>query len=141
VTWECLADCSRRFEVPLAALLMVMGQEAGQVGRSSLNQNGTRDLGPMQINTVWLGTLSALGIGEALVRDDGCVNLAVGAWILRSHLRRTGSLARAVADYHSRRPEAGQKYLGQALARAKRLSVAAALARANGAVEEEEAGR
>jgi hypothetical protein len=85
----------------------------------------------MQINSLWLGTLAEKGISEAMVRDDGCVNLAVGAWILGGHLRRSGSLDRAVSDYHSRKPALGRKYLGQVLARAAGLDVRRTLARAN----------
>ena len=137
VSWECLADCSRRFEVPIAMLLMVMDQEQGQVGMSMKNKNGTRDLGPMQINTLWLKSLAALGISESLVRDDGCVNLAVGAWILRGHLKRTNDFKAAVSDYHSRKKALGRKYLGNVLARAKNLNVERTLARANKPLEKE----
>jgi hypothetical protein len=108
-----------------------MDTEAGTVGLASPNPDGSRDLGPMQINSLWLPRLGALGLGEAAVRDHGCVNLAVGAWILRGHLRRTGSLRRAIADYHSREPARGRRYLRLALARLGGLDAARTLARAN----------
>ncbi|MDR1658266.1 MAG: lytic transglycosylase domain-containing protein, partial [Deltaproteobacteria bacterium] len=107
VTFECLADSSQKFEVPLAVLLLIMETEAGSVGVVSQNTNGSRDLGPMQINSLWLEPLQQLGLEEADVRDNGCVNLAVGAWILRSHLRRSGSVTSAIKDYHSRTPAVG----------------------------------
>ena len=44
------------------------------------------------------------------LRDDGCTNVNVAAWILRGHLNETGSLAKAVAHYHSRTPYLGSKY-------------------------------
>jgi hypothetical protein len=109
-----------------------MEVESGQVGRISRNRNGTYDMGPMQINSFWLPRLKALGITEGAVTDHGCVNLAVGAWLLRSHLKRTGRLDRAVSDYHSLNPELGKKYLLAAKARAKNLDPSKTILRANG---------
>jgi soluble lytic murein transglycosylase-like protein len=129
---ECLADGARRFGLPQAVILAVMDVEAGTVGRATINSDGSRDLGPMQINSLWLPRLRELGLGEGEVRDDGCVNLAVGAWILRGHLARTGSLGLAIASYHSRRPARGRRYLSAALGRLGRLSPRRILARANG---------
>jgi soluble lytic murein transglycosylase-like protein len=131
VTWECVSESARRFGVPLAMVLMVMDAEAGEVGLASRNRNGTRDLGPMQINTVWLGELEAKGLTEAAIRDDGCLNAAAGAWILAGHLLRTKSFARALGDYHSRVPDRGRRYLEGVLARAGRLDVRRTLERAN----------
>jgi hypothetical protein len=131
VTWSCLRDTSRRFNLPPALLLVVMDTEAGTVGRNSGNDNGSFDMGPMQINSLWLPVLAGMGLDERLVRDNGCVNLAVGAWILRSHLKRSGNLETALADYHSRNPERGRKYLQAAKARARRLDVTRTFRRAN----------
>ncbi|MDR2612672.1 MAG: hypothetical protein LBG06_07585, partial [Deltaproteobacteria bacterium] len=77
--------------------------------------------------------LGALGVSEELLRDNGCVNVAAAAWILRSALAEGGGPLEAVASYHSRKPGRRRAYLRAALARAPRLDVARTLARANGA--------
>jgi len=49
-------------------------------------------------------------VAHKWLRDDGCTNVNVAAWILRQHLVETGSLAKAVAQYHSRTPSKGSSY-------------------------------
>jgi hypothetical protein len=56
------------------------------------NDNGSYDLGPMQINTIWLPELAqSWGVSESTaykwVRDDPCTNMGVAAWILRGPYR------------------------------------------------------
>ena len=48
--------------------------------------------------------------GYRWVRDDPCTNMGVSAWILRTHMNETGSLAQAIANYHSRTPQYGYPY-------------------------------
>ncbi|MFH1158396.1 MAG: lytic transglycosylase domain-containing protein [Pseudomonadota bacterium] len=79
------------------------------------NSNNTYDLGPMQINTIWIPELARYwGVSELTamhrVRDDACVNVGVGAWILRSKMNQTGSLSKGVAYYHSATPRLGHNY-------------------------------
>ena len=76
------------------------------------NSNGTRDLGLMQINTLWLPTLAKYGIQEQHLFDP-CVNLAVGAWILRSRQASFGNTWEAVGAYHSKTPKYKRNYAGQ----------------------------
>jgi soluble lytic murein transglycosylase-like protein len=128
---SCLAESARRFGVPVRALGLIMAVEAGRVGEIVKNRGGSYDMGPMQINSFWLPLLGAMGVGEREVVGDGCVNVAVGAWILRSHLGRTGSLAQAVADYHSLNPVLGKRYLRAARARLRGLDLGQTLMRAN----------
>jgi hypothetical protein len=127
VTVECLADSAKRFELPMSLLVLVLAVESGRVGEVSKNANGTYDMGPMQINSFWLPLLTKMGLSEKTVTDNGCVNLAVGAWILRSHLKRSKSLPQALSDYHSLNPERGKKYLRAAKRKLKNLDLAKTL--------------
>ncbi len=113
---SCLLLAAQTYSVPPAVLLGIYHVEGGKVGQEiGPNNNGSYDLGPMQINTSWLPDLaSRWNVTEATarnwVRDDPCTNVGVSAWILRRHLNETGSLPRAIAHYHSRTPEYGTSY-------------------------------
>ncbi len=111
----CLILAAQNYSVPPAVLVGIYNVEGGQIGQQVSNKNGTYDLGPMQINTLWVPELADYwGVSETTakkwVRDDACTNMNVSAWILRQHLNETGSLAQAIAHYHSRTPERGTNY-------------------------------
>ena len=111
----CLMLASQTYEVPPAVLVGIYKAEGGKIGQEVRNTNGSYDLGPMQINTVWLPELAEKwGVSEKTahkwVRDDACTNVGVSAWILKGHLMETGSLSQAIAHYHSRTPRHGTRY-------------------------------
>ena len=111
----CLMMASQTYSVPPAVMVGIMQVEGGQVGQQVLNTNGSYDLGPMQINTIWVPRLANYwGVTEATakrwIRDDPCTNMGVSAWILRRHMNETGSLSKAIAYYHSRTPSLGYSY-------------------------------
>lgn len=116
----CLMLASQTYSVPPAVLVGIYKAEGGKVGQEVRNTNGTADLGPMQINTIWLPDLAQRwGVSEETarkwVRDDACTNVGVAAWIFKSHLNETGSLSKAIAHYHSRTPRHGTKYQGRVI--------------------------
>ena len=111
----CLMLASQTYSVPPAVLVGIYKVEGGKVGQEVKNDNGTFDLGPMQINTIWMPELAGnWGVSESTarkwVRDDACTNVSVAAWILRGHIDETNSLSQAIAHYHSRTPNFGTKY-------------------------------
>lgn len=111
----CLMLASQTYSVPPAVLVGIYKAEGGTVGQEVANTNGTHDLGPMQINTLWIPELAEKwGVSESTarkwVRDDACTNVGVSAWILKGHLDETGSLSKAIAHYHSRTPHHGTRY-------------------------------
>ncbi|HIF26530.1 MAG TPA: transglycosylase [Micavibrio sp.] len=112
----CFFLASQTYSIPPAVLLGIYQVEGGQVGQEvGPNDNGSFDLGPMQINTIWMPELSRQwGVSEATarkwVRDDPCTNVGVSAWILRGHIDETQDLAQAIAHYHSRTPKFGDVY-------------------------------
>lgn len=102
VTIQCVIEAAQLQQVPFAALVAIMAAEGGQVGRVSINANRTYDIGPLQINSPWLRKLKRYGIEEALVLNNGCVNVLVGAWIFRQALTETrGDIWQAIGRYHS----------------------------------------
>ncbi len=111
----CLMLASQTYSVPPAVLVGIYKAEGGSIGQEVYNKNKTHDLGPMQINTIWVPELAERwGVNETTartwLRDDACTNIGVAAWILRGHMDETGSLSKAIAHYHSRTPRHGDKY-------------------------------
>lgn len=121
----CLMLASQTYAVPPAVLVGIYQVEGGKVGQEAgPNDNGSYDLGPMQINTLWLPELSRFwGVSTQTarrwVRDDPCTNVGVAAWILRNNLEETGSLSQAIAHYHSRTPHYGNPYKSRVIASMK----------------------
>lgn len=111
----CLMLASQTYSVPPAVLVGIYKAEGGKVGQEVKNSNGSHDLGPMQINTIWLPELAKKwGVSEETarrwVRDDACTNVGVSAWILSQHYQETKNLSQAIAYYNSRTPQYGTRY-------------------------------
>lgn len=125
----CLMLAAQTYSVPPAVMVGIHQVEGGKPGQAvGPNENGSYDLGPMQINTLWIPELAQKwGVSEDTayrwVKDDPCTNMGVSAWILRTHMNETGSLAKAIAHYHSRTPKFGHPYKGKVVSamRAKGL--------------------
>jgi len=119
ITAQALAACifaaSQTYVVPPSVILGILHVEGGKVGQAVRNTNNTYDLGPMQINTLWMPQLAKYwGVShdeaKRLVKDDPCINIGVGAWILRTKMDQTGSLSTGIAYYHSATPKLGGNY-------------------------------
>lgn len=115
VVAACLMLAAQTYSVPPAVMVGILQVEGGAIGQQVRNTNGSFDLGPMQINTIWVPELAEFwGVERATaakwIRDDVCTNMGVAAWILRKHLDETGSLSQAIANYHSKTPSRGYSY-------------------------------
>ena len=53
----CMMLAAQTYEVPPALLVGIYKAEGGKAGLEVSNTNGTFDLGPMQINTIWITTV------------------------------------------------------------------------------------
>lgn len=125
ITAQALAAClmlaAQTYQVPPAVMIAIMHVEGGRVGQQvGPNANKTYDLGPMQVNTRWLPELArAWNIdtktAHKLVRDDGCVNVRVAAWILHNKIKDAGSLYGGIAYYHSATPSLGSRYAAKVI--------------------------
>ncbi|MDD3182873.1 MAG: lytic transglycosylase domain-containing protein [Alphaproteobacteria bacterium] len=130
ITAQALAACmmlaAQTYQVPPAVMVGIMHVEGGRVGQQvGPNSNGTYDLGPMQVNTRWLPALARAWKVDyktalRLVRDDGCINVRVSAWILKQKIDNAGSLYRGIAYYHSATPGIGTRYATKVIAVMKR---------------------
>ncbi len=112
----CLYLASQTYHVPPDVIRGVMSVEGGRVGMAvGPNINGTYDLGPMQINTLWVPRLARLwGVGYNTayhaIRDSGCENIYIGTWILKQKMMETGGLYNGIAAYHSASRAYGPPY-------------------------------
>lgn len=133
VTTECVAAAAAWQKVPLDILQSILAVEGGQVGQVSENTNGTVDIGPAQINTLWLPVLAEQGITGRMLRDNGCVNVYAASWILKTHIVESGGdIWAAVGRYHSRNARYADPY---------RQRVASALVRIQKQTRQHESSR
>ena len=121
----CIFAAAQTYSVPPSVLLGILHVEGGRVGQAVRNTNGSYDLGPMQINTLWIPKLAAhwrvsKTTATKMVRDDACVNVGVGAWILRTKINDAGGLYKGIAWYHSATPRFGHKYRSKVMAAMQR---------------------
>jgi hypothetical protein len=116
----CMLAVSHVAHLPPRVLPVIAKIEGGAVGTVRPDQNGTADLGPMQVNTIWLPALAAqarmnkTATRNALINDP-CFNIAAAALILRFYLKETnGALLPAIGDYHSHTAPLNAAYITQA---------------------------
>ena len=115
---DCINAASRAHRVPAVLLVMLLRVEGGRLGAVSQNTNDTVDIGPMQVNSIWVHQIAQRwgASNEAAykaMRDNLCANMEAGAWILRAGLDEAhGDLWEGVAFYHSHSPEHQKRYLG-----------------------------
>jgi len=123
----CMLATANFFHLPPRALPAIQATEGGSVHVASRNTDGTEDLGPMQVNTIWLPTVArAAHQDEARVRqrllDEPCFNIAVAGAILRIELNAAhGNLQVAIGHYHSHTPELAAAYRRRVASSAMRL--------------------
>ena len=107
----CVEKAAEHYKLDPALLYSVIIVEHGKNGVAIQNDNGTLDLGVMQINTVWLPELhKRYGISARELAQRPCLNVEAGAYILSRQLRETGSVWKGVGYYHSRTYRLSKRY-------------------------------
>ena len=123
----CITAAAKVYRLPPAVLVILLNVEGGSLGRVSPNTNGTVDIGPIQINEIWLPEVAThwhATIADAYkaLRDNFCANVEAGAWILRRGLDEAhGDFWEGVGYYHSHTPEHKTRYLRDVLRQVLRL--------------------
>jgi lysozyme-related protein Hpa2 len=85
-------------------------ESAGNPNAIRRNDNGTKDYGIMQINSIHFRRLSQWGINEHNIMDPK-VNIFVGSWLLSEHIKEHGFNLQAIGNYHSKTPLYKDKWL------------------------------
>lgn len=131
----CLQAAASTYRLSPVVLVILLHVEGGQLGRVSGNTNATVDIGPMQVNEIWLPDLARhwhASVPQAFLalRDSFCANVEGGAWILRQGLDEArGDFWRGVGYYHSHDPVHKAVYLRKVLDQALRLQAMSGRAR------------
>lgn len=109
VTSACLIHAVKAHGLYLGPVIGLIATEGGHPGTVRLNNNGSHDLGVMQINdSAWLKKIANVGYhgdveaARASLRDDGCANVWFAAGIFASYVNEAhGDYALAVGWYNS----------------------------------------
>lgn len=121
--WQCWADASARYGVPVDLLYAVARVESGNRYNivSGKNKNGSRDIGLMQINSSHLPLLKKYGITEQKLLDDPCLNLHVGAWIMAESISRHGFNWVGIGAYNAASKHKRMAYAEKVMAMYERI--------------------
>ena len=107
VTAHCIQQAAQHYQISPLLILAILKTEAGRPGLAVRNKNGTYDLGPMQVNTLWVKRHK---LNAQELRDHGCFNVHVGTAILANELRRAKDVGTGIGNYHSRTPKYHRRY-------------------------------
>lgn len=108
-----------RYNIPPLLLQNIAVIESnGNPNAIRLNDNGTRDYGLMQINSIHFPTLRQWGINEKNILNPQ-VNIYVGSWLLSEHIKERGFNLQAIGSYHSKTEQHRQKWLRRLIAALK----------------------
>jgi hypothetical protein len=124
---DCITAAAAAYHEPPAVLVILLNVEGGLLGQVSYNTNGTVDIGPMQVNQIWLPNVAGhwrttVPAAYTALRDSFCANVEAGAWILRHGLDEAhGDFWQGVGYYHSHDPEYKRRYLHAVLMQVLRL--------------------
>jgi soluble lytic murein transglycosylase-like protein len=123
----CMIAAASLYQLPPQVLPAIQRVEGGEAGMVRFNQNGSADLGPMQVNTIWVQPLARYArmrqdIVVTRLINDPCFNIEAAAAIMRVYLTEAhGNLMVAIGYYHSHTPERGVAYQGKVTAAAGAL--------------------
>lgn len=126
LTLACILAVTQQYNFPRETMFALLTQEAGAVGQSSRNTNGTYDHGPYQINDVNVGLIASVfslppDTVRQRLRDDGCFNAAAAGYILNNHYKKSGDIWVAIGHYHSKTLKHAEKYRGDVYKKSLRL--------------------
>lgn len=76
-------------------------ESGGNPNAIRINNNGTKDYGLMQINSIHMRRLSVWGIHEGNILNPQ-INIFAGSWLLSEHIKQQGFNLQAIGNYHSK---------------------------------------
>jgi len=110
VPLSCINSVAYEYHIPAKLIISVLNIERGKAGLISKNKNNSYDIGPMQINSLWLADLKRYGITQHDLQYDPCINVKVGTWILSKAIANGNNLLGGIGNYHSHTPINNSSY-------------------------------
>lgn len=106
----CWNEAAARYHIN-ASVLQSIGQHESGLKSTAINRNnnGTVDVGVMQINSIHFAELQSYGIVPSALWEP-CTNVMVGAFLLAKSIKKYGNTWEAVGAYHSRTPSLKERY-------------------------------
>jgi len=99
---QCIKSAAIDYNVPYLLLRAIRHKESGTVGEVVKgNSNGSYDIGPMQINSLWLKEMPKYDIDKDQLLNDPCTNVYAGAWILKGYYDHHNDWFKATASYNA----------------------------------------
>lgn len=127
----CIESAAAAYRLPPAVVVILLSVEGGSLGHISQNTNQTVDIGPMQVNSIWVPAVArhwnaSTTAAYAALRDNFCANVEAGTWILRQAMDEAhGDFWEGVGFYHSHDPGYRDDYLRKVLHQTLRLQALA----------------
>lgn len=118
---QCIIAASQTYKVPTPLILILLRVEGGNLGNISQNTNNTVDIGPMQINQIWIKKVAehwktTPKKAASFLENNFCANIEAGTWILSKNLEEAkGDIWKGVGYYHSHNPILQDLYLRKVL--------------------------
>lgn len=111
----CAEEAAQTYHIPLSLFFAILRTEGGHVGQIHMNNNGSYDMGPAQINSIWLPVLAKSGITREMVLNNECLNISIGAWVLAQSMdgvspKNPSVFWQHVGDYNSHTPVFNREY-------------------------------
>lgn len=121
-SWACWYQAAARYRVSPELLFSIAHVETRvRSGVIHRNDNGTYDVGVMQINSTWLPVLAKYHITLHDIATKPCVNVNVGAWILSRTIEKYGLNWRGVGAYNAASDALRARYANKVAAALRRI--------------------
>lgn len=100
---QCVIKVSNAYKVPLEVLLAVLSVEKGAPDSKNINNNGSYDYGPGQINTIRFPEIKHFIDSQAQLKEDSCTNILTVGYLLHQHIHiEKLPFWTAIGTYHYR---------------------------------------
>ena len=98
---NCYVEAGKKYNIDPTLIYSIAEQESSHnpTAINKANNNGSADLGIMQINTIWLPTLAKYGASRNDL-FDACYNIHIGTWVLAQSFSRWGYNHAAIGAYN-----------------------------------------
>lgn len=115
-------EAGKHYNIPPLLLKNIATIESsGNPNAIRINDNGTKDYGLMQINSIHFRRLSQWGINEHNIMNPK-VNIFVGSWLVSEHIKERGFNLQAIGNYHSKTQVHKEKWLRRLTSALKKSS-------------------